>query len=286
MALSEAQARWRNSFLQALQIVGKAVARLPFGVSDPVLCGGSAVDLYTGGLWPARELELLATEPRPVRAELMALGFHWTERPPYGERGLWHPGLEFGVTVSTGRDRWRSSAQANILTVVLDVDRDGSDGAGTISLSVIGIEDLITDQIMGCREHGVPQGEAAALIGVLVRLGWAGVGGRFRACYLQRRLLCETQGEVALEPLPLTAGFDDIGPRTIRLSTMDAVIGAWRMRCGLPYDASGLFNVRPANDGSDLARGGCGETADEEIRPALWTAQIIPFGAPLPRLPV
>jgi hypothetical protein len=275
MAHTEDQARWRNSFLQALQIVGKAVARLPFGVSDPVLCGGSAVDLYTGGLWAARELELLATEPRPVRAELMALGFHWTERPPYGERGLWHPGLEFGVTVSTGRDRWRSSAQANILTVVLDVDRDGSDGAGTISLPVIGIEDLITDQIMGCREHGVPQGEAATLIGVLVRLGWAGVGGRFRASYLQRRLLCETQGEVALEPLPPTAGFDDIGLRTIRLSAMDAVIGAWRTRCGLPYDASGLLSVRP---------GPRGETADEEKQPDLWTAQIIPFGAPLPGL--
>jgi hypothetical protein len=87
MAHTEDQARWRGSFLQALQIVGKAAARLPLGVPDPVLCGGSAVDLYTGGLWAPPEVELLAAQPRPVRAELMALGFHWTERPPHGERG-------------------------------------------------------------------------------------------------------------------------------------------------------------------------------------------------------
>jgi hypothetical protein len=41
---------WRRNFIGGLQLLAQAAARLPVGVQDPVLSGGSAVELYTGGL--------------------------------------------------------------------------------------------------------------------------------------------------------------------------------------------------------------------------------------------
>ena len=75
------RALWRVNFIDALQLVGQASARLPFGVPDPVLHGSSAVELYTGGLWSAADLDLCALEPCPLIAELFGMGFRWAERP-------------------------------------------------------------------------------------------------------------------------------------------------------------------------------------------------------------
>ena len=74
-------ALWRDSFVGALRLLGQAVTRLPFGVPDPILCGASAVALYTGDLWPVGELQVIAADTRPLIAELFAAGFRWTQRP-------------------------------------------------------------------------------------------------------------------------------------------------------------------------------------------------------------
>ena len=84
-------ALWRDNFVGALQLLGLAAARLPVGVPDPILCGASAVALYTGDLWPVDELQVIAADTRPLTAELFAAGFRWTQRPLYLGRGLWHP---------------------------------------------------------------------------------------------------------------------------------------------------------------------------------------------------
>ena len=52
---------------------------------DPVLHGSSAIELYTGGLWSAADLDLYTMEPRPLIAELFGMGFRWAERPRRGE---------------------------------------------------------------------------------------------------------------------------------------------------------------------------------------------------------
>jgi hypothetical protein len=59
---------------RSIELAGLASARLPFGVPDPLLCGASAVALYTGGLWPAAALELTAADPGKLVAELFAIG--------------------------------------------------------------------------------------------------------------------------------------------------------------------------------------------------------------------
>jgi hypothetical protein len=68
-------ALWRDNFVGALQLLGQAAARLPFGVPDPILWGASAVALFTGDLWLVGELQVIAADTRPLTAELVAAGF-------------------------------------------------------------------------------------------------------------------------------------------------------------------------------------------------------------------
>jgi hypothetical protein len=141
------RALWRVNFIDALQLVGQASARLPFGVPDPVLHGSSAVELYTGGLWSAADLDLYALEPRPLIAELFGMGFRWAERPRRGGRGLWHPELHIGINIGSGGTPSDLAELSNVLTVINDLDLEQR---AQSSLKVIGIEDLIAAQVAGC----------------------------------------------------------------------------------------------------------------------------------------
>ena len=92
-------APWRANFVEALGLLARAAARLPFGVPDPVLSGTSAVELYSGGLWSAAVLEVLAEDAARLTAELFAAGFRWTNRPQHLGRGLWHSELLIGIDI-------------------------------------------------------------------------------------------------------------------------------------------------------------------------------------------
>src|ERR1700719_273267 len=92
-------ALWRDNLVDALQLLGQAAARLPFGVPDPILCGASAVALYTGDLWPVGELQVVAADTRPLTAELLAGRLRRAPRPSNLGRGLWHPQLQIGADV-------------------------------------------------------------------------------------------------------------------------------------------------------------------------------------------
>src|ERR1700744_5630238 len=80
---------WRANFLSAMELLARASARLPFGVPDPVLWGGSAVELYTGGLWPAGDLEVVGSDAGPLTSELFAVDF----------AGLTVRGMSSGVAI-------------------------------------------------------------------------------------------------------------------------------------------------------------------------------------------
>jgi hypothetical protein len=159
------RALWRVNFIDALQLVGQASARLPFGVPDPVLHGSSAVELYTGGLWSAADLDLYALEPRPLIAELFGMGCRWAERPRRGGRGLWHPELHIGINIGSGGTPSDLAELSNVLTVINDLDFEQH---AQSSLKVIGIEDLIAAQVAGCLMLRTPYSEAASLTQVLI----------------------------------------------------------------------------------------------------------------------
>jgi hypothetical protein len=275
------QTQWRRNFLSALALLAQAGARLPFGVPDPVLSGGSAVELYTGGLWSAADLEVVASDARKLAVELFAVGFRWSERPRYAGRGLWHPELQIGMNIIEPRAAPSVAEQANRLVVVLDLERSGpTDG---VSLKVVGIEDLIVQQAGCWLRDGAPSGELAALLQALVGLGRAGVGGPLDARYLQRRLARETDGEVVVEILRSEESRAEIwAPRTICLTRMQARIGAWCDRHGLSSDP--LLSSDPSGFGGTPTcfvrdRNGVPERGGGSSLPS---AKIVPFDTTLP----
>ena len=153
---------WRKDFVATLRLSGSAAARLPYGVPEPVLGDEAAIELYSGGLWPARQVELLTTEARHLRAELMNVGFRQDERSPSDVRNLRHPWFDRGVNITT-----QAPIDANVVAVEI-----GTAGRqDTTTIRVVGIEDLIADQITGWLRQGRPRGAITMPVQVLVELG-------------------------------------------------------------------------------------------------------------------
>jgi hypothetical protein len=230
------RAPWRANFVRALGLVARAAAGLPFGVPDPVLCGASAVELYTGSLWSAAGLEVFGADAGQLTAELFAVGFRWTHRPQHGGPGLWHSEMQIGIDII---DRARAGAGelSNLLTVAADLGASGPADREPGWLKVIGIEDVIVDQVSRWLLERAPVGGPGLRLQALVGLGQEGVGGGFRGGYLQRRLARETGGEVVLESLSTGDCWREIlGPRVTSLTRMQAAVMAWRDRWGLSLD--------------------------------------------------
>ena len=278
-------APWRLNFIGTLQLLGQAAARQPFGVPDPVLCGAAAVELYTGGLWSSGCPEVSTTDARSLIVELFAVGFRWTSRPQRAGRGLWHPGLQAGINVINHTPR-ELTELSNVLTVALDLGVAGPADRNLFSLKVVGIEDLIVEEVVCMGSHGLPSGEAAARARVLAGLGREGVGGRFRPWYLDRRLAWETGGEVTLDALLSDgAGEGGAAPRMITLSGMRTLINDWRIKGGFSFDRArpvlqrgrretGAHRMRNRNDQRGGEGGQCAAAAN-----------VIPLDATQPNTP-
>jgi hypothetical protein len=254
------QALWRASFIDALRLVGEAAARLPVGASDPILCRESAVELYTGGLWATDDLELYVVQPRLLTAELFAVGFRWTHSPRCVGRGLWHPELQMRVKITEDHAPRGPAELANLLTIATDgelVDRVQT------SLKVIGIEDVIAEQVASWWAHRVPSAQATTRIQVLVALARRGIGGPFRAGYLQRRLAHDTGGEVAFEATWPGEGTEhDTAPRTMALGSVRSVANTWFVTSGYTFDRAPPHAPRQPRENRRIRRGN-GETGRE-----------------------
>ena len=112
----------------------------------------SAVELYTGSLWATDDLELYITQPRLLIAELFAMGFRRTIAHIWWKR-LVASGAEGG-----GEDHRRSPATGagRAGKPPDDYDRRWTCGSGPPSLNVIGIEDVIAEQVASWRTHRAP----------------------------------------------------------------------------------------------------------------------------------
>ncbi|WP_158931689.1 hypothetical protein [Acidisphaera sp. S103] len=206
------------------------------------------MELYTGSLWPAADLEVVGSDARLLTSELFSVGFRWCDRPRHAERGLWHPELEIGIDIVEARAELSVAEPSDRLLVVLDLDPSAS--MDETSLNVIGIEDLIVQQVGYWFRDGAPSGALAAQVQALVGLGQDGVGGPSGASYLQRRLARETDGEVVVEmPWPEQGWGPMRGRRTTSLSQMQARIASWRAHCGLSYDPLNSQELTRPRDG-------------------------------------
>jgi hypothetical protein len=247
MQIQNDRSCWRTSFIGGLQLLAQAAARLPFGVQDPILGGSSAVELYTGGLWASPNLEVLTPHPQALTAELFAVGFRWCERPRQRSAGLWHPGLAIGLEIIDHRSVLEAAGQANRLAIAIDLRPLRSADTGATSLTVVGIEDLIVEQVGHWLVAGGRSGEFAVRLQTLVGLGREGVGGPLREGYLHRRVAWQSDGQVVLE---LPTSDDGMAPahtaRAMNLTRMRVLISTWCRRNGLISD-----DVRPSRRQDD-----------------------------------
>jgi hypothetical protein len=234
MQIQNDRSCWRTSFISGLQLLAEAASHLPFGVQDPILGGSSAVELYTGGLWASPNLEVLTPHPQALTAELFAIGFRWCERPRQRSAGLWHPGLAIGLEIIDHRSVLEAAGQANRLAIAIDVRPLRSADTGGTSLTVVGIEDLIAEQVGHWLAAGARPGEFAVRLQTLVGLGREGVGGPLREGYLQRRVAWQSGGQVVLELSSLDDGIaPDHTVRAMNLTRMHVLINTWCSRNGL-----------------------------------------------------
>jgi hypothetical protein len=267
MDQTDAPDLWRKDFVAVLRLIGLAAARLPYGVPEPVLGGEAAIELYSGGLCPTPLIELLTTEPQWLREELQEMDFREDERTFSAMPSLRHPTLERAVSIIV-----RSPVDANVLAV--EIGRSGRQDATTIR--VIGIEDLIADQITTWLGLGGRGSETTTIIQVLVELGRAGVGGPFRPAYLQRRLARETGGEVVLEAPVALCGLDDPATRVTSLTSIASRVRNWRASRNLPIHSALLLNSgHPNNRRPSVTRDRSQNTESGGVE--AMTAQIIPF---------
>jgi hypothetical protein len=258
---------WCKDFVAALRTIGAAAARLPYGVPEPVLGGLAAIELYSGGLWPTRLVELLTADAPRLQAELTDTGFRADECSPSDMRNLRHPTFDLGVSIAV-----RPPVDANVVAV--EIESSARHDATTIR--VLGIEDLIADQITGLLRQGGRRSEITMLVQVLVELGRAGVAGQFRSAYLQRLLSRQTGGEVVLELSLAPHALDDPAPRITSLRSIACLVRSWRASRNLPLDATDIFaSAHRTSEGSS----GTWERIEKTERAglAVRTAQIISF---------
>jgi hypothetical protein len=226
---------WPQNFIEALHLLGCAADRLAFGVPDPVLCGPAAVGLYTGGLWSTPALAVRTNAARALAAELFAVGFRFERHLHGSSMCLWHRNLRIGIHISERHEILHAAQFRHVVRVVIDEWIARAPVSEPVSVKVVSIEDLIVEEIVACLTNGGVTNEAATRIRVLFELGHEGVGGEFRADYLDRRLATETGGEIASGwskgrgvPRCVT------GLRFMALSELRQAISIWRLKCGLP----------------------------------------------------
>jgi hypothetical protein len=178
-----------------------------------------------------------------------------------------------GVKITEDHAPLGPAELSNLLTIATDgepVDRVRT------SLKVVGIEDVIAEQVASWRAHRVPCALATTRIQVLVALARRGIGGPFRAGYLQRRLAHDTGGEVALEATWPGEGTEhDTAPRAMVLSSMRAVANTWCVTSGYRFDRTPPHAPRQPRERRSLRHG-----YDETGRAGgfgIVPARVVPF---------
>jgi hypothetical protein len=218
-------------------------------------------------------LEILSGNAAPLRAELTAQGFRWSAKLPHANPGLWHPELQIGATI-THDSVLAPATRANIISLSIDSHDEIAAQSTAVCIDILGIEEVIANQILLWLGEGARPGESLALVDVLVGLARAGVGGPFRSTYLERRLARETHGAVTLGSTP-TTGLDGVSRRLVPLSAMQTIISRWRACHGLTVERA-VDQCPPAKDGVSTI-GIRNDLVGRRGRSSIRISNVIPF---------
>jgi hypothetical protein len=184
---------FRPEFIEALELLATAIDRLEArGLRPPILVGGAAVELYTGGQVTSGDFDFVSPVQAEFFSELEKVGFERPKRAGWLTRSLWHPRLEFGVQVVSGAlmDGNADAARIRLLEV------SAGQREGNLILNVIPVEDLIADRM------------AQALAGRDIRedmrnqaISLYQLADSIDSDYLDRRIRNETGREASLQTL-------------------------------------------------------------------------------------
>lgn len=183
----------RPKFREALELLAAATASLiAKGYAPPVLVGGAAVEIYTGGAVTSGDFDFVSPWRDEFFAELRAVGFEAPDHPGWLKWALLHPDLDFGVQVVSS-PLMDGKADANRIMLV---DLTADDPANSLKLFLIPVEDLIADRmgqaLAGRRIEESMKNQAIMLYRFTETLDKA---------YLDRRIREETGNDASLPVL-------------------------------------------------------------------------------------
>jgi hypothetical protein len=134
----------RPQFREALELLAAATESLiAKGYAPPILVGGAAVEIYTGGAVTSGDFDFVSPWRDEFFAELRAVGFKAPDRPGWLKWALLHPDLDFGVQV-VSKPLMDGKADTNRIMLV---DLTAEDAAKSLKLFLISVEDLIADRV-------------------------------------------------------------------------------------------------------------------------------------------
>lgn len=183
----------RPEFLEALNLFAKAVDRMVGkGMNAPVLVGGAAVELYTGGAIVSGDFDFVSDWQTEFFAELMPLGFEHPEQIGWLQNSLLHPALDVAVqVVSKPLMDGRADPERILILDLGDAER----GKPSL-LRIIPAEDLIADRmsqaLAGPRIDKNMQNQAVRLYQLVEDVD---------EDYLDSRIRTETGNEASMETL-------------------------------------------------------------------------------------
>ena len=130
---------YRPQFEEALRLFGRASEAMKArGLPAPILVGGAAVEVYTGGAINTGDFDIVTPWQEEFEEELRRLGFVKPSGPGKSTRGWIHPDLRLGFEVVSG----------SLLDGMADRERVRLIGLGKDGeAAVISVEDMIADRM-------------------------------------------------------------------------------------------------------------------------------------------
>jgi hypothetical protein len=177
---------WRASFENALRVLARISRAMDeAGHRPPILVGGAAVEIYTGGQVTTGDFDLSCGRQDLLEDEFVRFGFQRPTGAGKATRGWVHPelGLGFEVVSDTLLDGMADRAMIR----VLELDVDGA-------VAIIAPEDIIADRMGQYASGSAPEmlGQARALYRLCESLD---------ITYMERRISEETSGSHGLQDL-------------------------------------------------------------------------------------